>query len=1474
MEQAANAFVLRGRVTDRHGRAVHRAHVVIWLQNIRDRIKLTECESGKDGRFDIWYTIPEHLRAKPLIVATASSKRLHAPIESPLTEAQPKLQLNLSAETPDTTEFTTLLAAIRPLLGSLALKDLVEDDAHKDLTFLARKTARSPEEIMRLVVAAHLEAGYPPVPAVAFWVFLRQRTPSALPSPVLEASKGFTVIGPLAQKVASLILALSPELQTRTLVSAVATNLIGAKYTPEIPEIVRRLQAHRATDMLERPYVVGEITLGQLLDIAGLPSSRKQAFARALAANSLSMSDFWRTLRDGKHGLTAAQASKVERAVTVGAFVDNHGPLVEVLLQEFSDGTYRQNSDLARLSQADWIRLVDQVGPPPSIGAASSAEDYARAIYTRVTRAFPTTALAARIKTWNFVEADGRKALDRFFRTNPELDLMRNNLTVFLEGRGNAAWTGIKAPLQEQVLVNAKRMQRVLFVTPNVDAAEALLSLGIHSATQIASIGQQQFLIQAAAAGVSQEDAKQTYLASAQRYAGLVSLFMQDNRRALGVWPKSIGLKSALDDPIAQIVQRDPSLVTLFGPQDFCAVDSCTSILSPAAYLCDLLHWLGARKSNGRSVLDTLDKKRPDIRQLLLNCPNTETKLPYIDLVNEILADAVFYKDSPNNPKYKNTTRDQTEAGLRAAPQYFNEAAYGRLAAAKYPHTLPYSAGLDELRICLQQLGVPFWQLRQAILPLNAPTDIPRVSVAAERFSMNSEEVDLVTIGSLGERGVSADAKVVWNLPAGPEPTVRLSDVQTFLRAASLSYESLLELLQVSWVNGIGAAIQGANDTCDTSKQVLVPIDADFLDRAHRFLRLWRRTGYKMWELDLLLQKTSLLGGTLNRNALTTLFSFRQLQDKTNLPVDAQLAFFQNMDTAAHREPDGSTAASLYARTFLNPSVPPDQDLLNLVSIPFVPLLNNSLNTNTRLAALAAALEISQDDAGYLVNNLTDNTLTLDNLSFLYRIASLARAAQTKITDLVALAGLLSPRPLLRLSVTAQFRTPTETLEFFDKVQTVGKTVFPFTIDALTYLLTPPAAALPRWPTATGMKDADIHDTLVAVCQAIHNSDPTDPTSGDSLVIGAVAGAAGRDRQVTQIILQHLRGGLPGAGQLLLEVLKNSSLAAQVGPAYAGINLHNLPGQYAAVQLFDKAAIVASGLSLVNSDLLWLVTNDAALYGGLDFGMLPVTAGQVATLDALLATVLMVSPSLLFTATGSPHPPRLWNLIANVGSASFVSEQAAQTELAAITAWPAADIADFAGALGLQFPDDYKSPRTYDRLRVLAKAATTTRATGSQLVRWATVPLSEGGANGAKSMGDEALGVLKSRYSAADWLAFAPKIMDPWRENRAAALQDYLIAQRDPPVRGPGHDLAGDFTYGDVNGLFDHFLIDTRMSACETTTRVVQAYVAVQIFVERCRMNLEAPQVVVKPSTDDAWNNWEWMKRYQPARNPTRRAST
>ena len=50
------------------------------------------------------------------------------------------------------------------------------------------------------------------------------------------------------------------------------------------------------------------------------------------------MRNFWRTLGDGEHGFTAAEASSTQRTLSVGAFVKNHLPLVQALMQRFASG--------------------------------------------------------------------------------------------------------------------------------------------------------------------------------------------------------------------------------------------------------------------------------------------------------------------------------------------------------------------------------------------------------------------------------------------------------------------------------------------------------------------------------------------------------------------------------------------------------------------------------------------------------------------------------------------------------------------------------------------------------------------------------------------------------------------------------------------------------------------------------------------------------------------------------------------------------------------------------------------------------------------------------------------------------------------------------------------------------------------------------------------------------------------------------
>ena len=76
---------------------------------------------------------------------------------------------------------------------------------------------------------------------------------------------------------------------------------------------------------------------------------------------------------------------------------------------------------------------------------------------------------------------------------------------------------------------------------------------------------------------------------------------------------------------------------SLLGSLDFCQCEDCRSVLSPAAYLVDVLHVIETDAS-GRSkpAYPALVERRPDIPNLPLTCENTNTVLPYIDIVNEI----------------------------------------------------------------------------------------------------------------------------------------------------------------------------------------------------------------------------------------------------------------------------------------------------------------------------------------------------------------------------------------------------------------------------------------------------------------------------------------------------------------------------------------------------------------------------------------------------------------------------------------------------------------------------------------------------------------------------------------------------------------------------------------------------------------------------------------------------------------------
>jgi hypothetical protein len=109
---------------------------------------------------------------------------------------------------------------------------------------------------------------------------------------------------------------------------------------------------------------------------------------------------------------------------------------------------------------------------------------------------------------------------------------------------------------------------------------------------------------------------------------------------------------------------------------------------------------------------------------------------------------------------------------------------------------------------------------------------------------------------------------------------------------------------------------------------------------------------------------------------------------------------------------------------------------------------------------------------------------------------------------------------------------------------------------------------------------------------------------------------------------------------------------------------------------------------------------------------------------------------------------------------------------------------------------------------------------------------------------------LRARYDVAAWLQVIQPINDALRVMSRDALVAYVL-QTFRKVPGNIIDTP--------DKLFEYFLMDVQMDACMQTSRIRHALSSVQLFIERCLMNLERN---VAPAVLDA-KQWEWMRRYR-----------
>jgi len=537
-------------------------------------------------------------------------------------------------------------------------------------------------------------------------------------------------------------------------------------------------------------------------------------------------------------------------------------------------------------------------------------------------------------------------------------------------------------------------------VTPLVAERQALVAAGFTSAQSIARMAKGSF-VTTYRETLGVERAQTIHANASQASAAASTLWARYSPQLNYPLIPSLGwLDGSVMAPALQ--QQGVDFTKLFGSLDSCACDDCRSIHGPAAYLVDLLQFIGG---NGFSQLDA---RRPDLKLTELTCANTNTPMPYIDLANEVLENAVA--PPGGTPSWPQTTWSAEE--LLAGPEHVNQGAYDTLKAAVYPWTLPFDLAEEEAEVYLAHLGVD----RAELMETFASSSPSETTIAAVRLDLTSVDWKIITTAPSG-----SDPAAYW----GPSGAPVVSSVDAFLQQAGLSYDELLDLLWTDFVNPGQKVTVTFNDTsCNLSNaqlwssgstaQPLQPADA-FFARLHRFTRLRRKLGWTAFELDAAIR--AFAPADLTEAFVVKLADLQALKRALGADLLDMLAWWGHLDTRAR--PDG--APSFYESIFQNKTA---ISQIDLAYFAIQALTGTGTQTLLTLAStIAAAIGVSADDLALLTDSvaadgiglaspeIADTSLSLANLTGLYRVVSLARALKLTIRQLIVLRALTGIDP-------------------------------------------------------------------------------------------------------------------------------------------------------------------------------------------------------------------------------------------------------------------------------------------------------------------------------------------------------------------------------------------------------------------------------------------------------------------------------
>ncbi len=572
--------------------------------------------------------------------------------------------------------------------------------------------------------------------------------------------------------------------------------------------------------------------------------------------------------------ITPEQKENLSNKLVLADLAQDQFDLVENLVNK----NFNSSLDMVRLSKDDLKDLIENGAELPG---GMSKDVYADNILGRVEQMHRSAHFMHRAlkapewvpEDYRFEVPDDMKSLfTGFMNANPGLDLMTANLLPVFGDKPLNDPENINPALLKKLI----EIQQTLKITPDTASALAMLKHG-YSTAKTATISPDRL---ASETGLSPEVAdcvQQKAVMEQYKASNLWVNMMLSNdvysKTMAGYDKAGLLLKEKVASVLPMIKDVNDlapavTLEALFGSGDYCECDDCQSVLSPAAYFVDLMRFvqnhiwntpLGKLEETDRLHLKT---RRPDLWNLELSCENTNERIPYLDIVVEVM-DAFLQKH-----------------GVISGTQAVS------IEPAGLEFTLPYSKSLDEIRTYLPFWGLTRYELLEFLYP--SPNDDQKQVLALEKLNLSHEQYKIIIDQNNSGSG---------DLIAGE------NDVLNFIRLSGYNSDEVEQLVGMHFWNGrlsikqevISAENQYFKLYFEAKGSLKENDKSNLYKNFHRIIRLQKASGYSLKELDVLLHALNITYDSLNASAILKIADAKRIQEIMQLDVDT-LACMINTD--------------------------------------------------------------------------------------------------------------------------------------------------------------------------------------------------------------------------------------------------------------------------------------------------------------------------------------------------------------------------------------------------------------------------------------------------------------------------------------------------------------------------------------------------------------------------------------------------